>query len=430
MIKLDSFLRKLQNYEELCWENRNSGNPTKVIFHMTDIEDASNRLLRFAPYIEHVFPETVKYQGIIESELTEIPKMLREIESIDQINTNGRLFIKRDNDLPISGSIKARGGIYEVLKFAETIALNSGKLNITDNYTKLANSEYRELFSQYSISVGSTGNLGLSIGIMGAKLGFKTIVHMSEDAKEWKKELLRKKGVTVIEHCGDFNQAVNAGRKEAETDPKCHFVDDESSKDLFLGYSVAALRFKEQLKAQNIDVNAENPLFVYLPCGVGGGPGGVGFGLKMIYGENVNIIFVEPTHSPCMLLGLYTGLHDQISVHDIGIDGKTEADGLAVGKPSKLVGDVMSSLLYAETTFSDDRLFLYLAMLANTENIFIEPSAAAGFTSYVDVNKHLKKNNPMIGKGIHVVWATGGNMVPSKDMDEYYQRGEILLKKR
>lgn len=390
-----------------------------------DIADAEERLTRFAPYIEKCFPETEETHGLIESPLKEIPDMKRSLEGAGS-KIPGKLLLKMDSHLAIAGSIKARGGIYEVLKHAETLAIRGGKLSLRDNYAKIV--DLKNFFAQYTVQVGSTGNLGLSIGIMSAFLGFKVKVHMSSDAKQWKKDMLRDKGVEVIEYPGDYSGAVEEGRRLSDTDPKSYFVDDENSVDLFLGYAVAANRLDRQLKEMDLHIDEDRNLIVYVPAGVGGAPGGIAYGLKRLYGDNVHVFFAEPVMCPSLLLGFASQRFENANVKDFGLSGETHADGLACASPSGFVTRIDNNLVSGDFTCNDGRLYDYMRMLMKTEDIRIEPSSCAAFTgpanllSHENGRKYAARNGlteKKLENSVQICWATGGRLVPEEIWQEY-----------
>jgi D-serine dehydratase len=172
-------------------------------------------------------------------------------------------------------------------------------------------------------------------------------------------------------------------------------------------------------------VDAQHPLHVHLPCGVGGGPGGVAFGLKLLFGDAVHCWFAEPVASPCMLLGLITDLHEAIAVQDIGLDNHTAADGLAVGRPSGFVGRAMKRLIAGGYTVTDETLFQLLALAERDEGLRLEPSALAGVNGMAMVARQIAPD--LAAQANHIAWVTGGAMVPAGEMDAYLSRGRASL---
>ena len=398
-------------------------------FDWSDVCDAQARWERWASLLAKLFAELEPSGGIIESRLHRADALGSLI--MEGRERCGRWFVKCDHALPIAGSIKARGGIYEVLLHAENLALRHGVIAPEDDRVVLASPAARHLFGGHGVAVGSTGNLGLSIGVMAAALGFRATVHMSTDAKDWKKQRLRDCGVSVVEHDGDFGDAVAAGRAEARQDPTAYFVDDESSEHLFFGYSVAAARLKEQLLAQQISVDARHPLFVYLPCGVGGAPGGITFGLRHLFADHVHCFLAEPVAAPCMLVRLACRQDRPINVREVGLDNRTEADGLAVGQASELAASLVKPLVSGVFTVADGDLFEDLYAIQSSEGLRIEPSAAAGLRGPRWMlgseagAQYLSRHDlhDRMSEATHVLWTTGGAFVPDEEYRRFHQRG-------
>lgn len=427
-------LARLQGKTPTLWVNDRLGQPLAPNSDSTDaILDAQARMQRFAPLLANLFPELAGTDGHIESALMPADALKRVVVRGDADDASA-WFVKRDDALPVAGSIKARGGFHEVLAVAERIALEQGLIAAQDDRRVLGSPEARALFAQYTVAVGSTGNLGLSIGVMAAALGFDTVVHMSDDAKAWKKARLRQRGVRVVEHAGDYAKAVAAGRTQASASPRSHFVDDEQSPLLFHGYAASARHLAEQLVAAGRTVDAGHPLFVYLPCGVGGAPGGITYGLKAIFGAHVHCFFAEPVASPCMLVQLASRSDSPVSVYDIGLDNKTDADGLAVGEASHLVAPLMVSQLSGVFTVTDDELFLNLRMLKHTLDVLVEPSAAAGvrgpdwLLNSPEGQAYVRTHDLDMREATHVIWSTGGSLVPPEALKEFLERADALAR--
>ncbi|MBA2672356.1 D-serine ammonia-lyase [Ramlibacter sp.] len=401
-----------------------------------DIGDAAEaRFARCAPALARLFPELAASGGAIASRLVAVPRFAAAL--LDDSRAQGplpRVLLKADHELPVAGSIKARGGFHEVLEFAEKLATEHGVLQAGNDSAALANPEARALFSRYRVAVGSTGNLGMSIGMMAAALGFQAVVHMSAEAKAWKKQRLRGAGVTVVEHAGDYEAAVAAGRAEANADAYSHFVDDERSVSLFAGYAAAAKELRAQLAAQQVRVDAHHPLLVYLPCGVGGAPGGIAFGLKRLFGDAVHCFFAEPTAFPCFLVRLAFPERPELSVYDFGLGQATQADGLAVPRASELAADAMRQLLSGVFTVSDSTLLAHLALLHETEGMRIEPSAAAGFGGlrwllHSDGGQAYLARQGLQARAAdatHVLWTTGGSLVPQEQFAQFLELAPAL----
>jgi D-serine dehydratase len=121
---------------------------------MVDVLDASRRWERFAPLLRIMFPSLESAEGRIDSPL----RPARTETSAGILGgRSGEVLIKCDHDLPITGCIKVRGGVYEMLCYAEQIATLHSLIRPDDKYDHLACAGVRYLFSRHAIVVGSTG---------------------------------------------------------------------------------------------------------------------------------------------------------------------------------------------------------------------------------------------------------------------------------
>lgn len=371
-----------------------------------EVAAAASRMSQFVPLLARLFP-VHGWDGCIRSALLDGPP-------------GSGWLVKGDHDLPVTGSIKARGGIHALLHVIEQIALQDDLP--LDLLTEQAG---RAILSRHTVVVASTGNLGYSIGCFARAFGLGAEIHMSAEATPWKKDRLRAIGARVVEHVCDYSETLDRARAAA-TRARAWLVDDERSRDLLTGYAVAADELANQLAERRIVVDDRHPLIAYLPCGVGGAPGGITHGLKRRFGRDVVTVFVEPLASPCMLVALASGRGSAASVYDYGCDNVTIADGLAVPRASKLVLDAVGDAIDAVVAVPDTAMIEWVGNAWRSAKLRLEPSAAAAFAAFAPLRNAIvqKPAWPTLDDATHLFWATGGSQLPDEEFSAILERGQ------
>lgn len=379
---------------------------------------------RFLPELEGALPK---------SRLVEIPKFKKACTHVLAGGLPGRLFAKMDAELPISGSVKLRGAVFEVLSHAKALE----KEGVSSQDAR----------GGYTVTTASTGNLGLSVGLVARKLGFKVLIYVSHEAFPWKVELLKNAGAEVVTIDGDYTEAVSRCRKDS-LEKGYYFVDDERSELLFKGYACAAFEIAESEELKQVaeeqkkegltkelkdaGYGGDFPIFVYIPCGIGGAGGGIAAGLKALLGDRVHIFFAEPLEVPSVMVGLQSGRFDEVDVYEIGYTGKTDADALACGRMSKINGEIIRQSVSGIYTVEDDKMYGYLKLLGECESVKAEPSSMVALQGIGQMYYTRAGMEYLIEKGIvglmdasvHIAWLTGGGKLPDEEYQRFYKLGE------
>ena len=87
----------------------------------------------------------------------------------------------------------------------------------------------------------------------------------------------------------------------------------------------------------------------------------------------------------------------------------------------------MEPLLSGEVTIEDAKLYDYMRALMDSEQLFIEPSSCAAFEGAIAAAKAPEMKAYIDDSGLadkmdqasHIVWATGGKLVPQPVRDVF-----------
>lgn len=274
------------------------------------------------------------------------------------------LWIKDERTRMGLGSFKALGAAYAIAKAAYK---KKGDTLFEDGAAK--NALEGEVYT-----AATAGNHGLSIAAGARAFGAKAVIFIAETVPEAFATRLKSYGADVI-RAGEEYEASLIAAKEAAAENGWHLLSDtswpgytEPPSDIMEGYLVMAAEAADQL-----DALSKRPDYVFLQAGVGGLAGAVAVYLRARWGDDLQIIVVEPDAAPALKASIEAG-------HPVVTEGPVSNMGrLDCKEPSYLALKALAQSADGFMTVTDEEATETIAELV-PHGLVTSPSGGAGFT--------------------------------------------------
>lgn len=223
------------------------------------------------------------------------------------------------------------------------------------------------LFNDSIIIEPTSGNIGISLSLIGKSKGYKVLIVMPENMSIERQEMIKSYGAEIVltdKKLGMLG-SINKVKQFVETNEKYVHLDQFNNYANVKAHYITGNEIIRQLPNIDIFING---------IGSGGTISGVGEVLKK-HNENIKIIGLEPALSPLLTKG-YCGIHN---IQGIGANFIPSILNL------KIIDEIY--------TVTDEEAITFKKELFDVENLFCGISSGANLKVAIDIaKKEVNKN--------------------------------------
>ncbi len=288
---------------------------------------------------------------------------LKDVSELAKRLGIARLAVKDERSRMGLGSFKALGAAYAIARAAHD--------QLGDAVFDKANTS--NALKGVVFTAATAGNHGLSVAAGAQAFGARAVIFIAETVPEEFADRLKSHGAEVVRAGKEYQASLDAAMQAADENGWILLSDTSwpgytaLPLDVMEGYLVMAAEAADQAEAEGW-----KPSHVFLQAGVGGLAAAVSAHLRMRWGDDFQIIVVEPDAAPALQASIEVG-------RPVMTSGPVSNMGrLDCKEPSHLALKCLARDADCFQTVSDDWVETAIADLV-AEDLATSPSGGAGF---------------------------------------------------